>query len=106
MKRLAAILVFSALGCQAPTPTPFAGDVYLPAHGAVGVRESAVTTGDGPNGAHIIFLNFDGATVKPPSGWNDNSATNSSQIANGTATLPAFDASPYAPSFTRQTAIN
>jgi hypothetical protein len=108
MKRFAgsfsALLAISLAGCQSPSAQPFAGDVYLPLRSSIGAHQEAVTTGDGPNGAHIIFLNFDGATVSPPSGWQDNSATNESQITRGTATIPAFDASPYAPAFTKASA--
>ncbi len=99
-----ALLVLSLAACQSPSTQPFAGDVYLPVRGAIGEHEQAVTKGDGPNGAHIIFLNFGGATVKPPTGFADNSATNQSQIANGTDTIAPFDASPYAPAFTAATA--
>jgi len=107
MKRFAgsfgALLVAGTVGCQQPVQ-PFAGDLVLPVSNGIGVHEQAVTTGDGPNGAHIIFLNFDGANVSPDQSFRDNSALNQSQIARSNATLPAFDASPYAPAFTKATA--
>lgn len=102
-----AALLVASTGCQAPGPTPFAGDLFLPVStSGIGEHQAAVTTGDGPNGAHIIFLNFDGATISPDSGFRDNSASNQSQIVNNTSTIAAFDATPYAPALTRTAAIN
>jgi hypothetical protein len=73
--------------------------VLPPADQVRGFRE-AVTNGDGPNGAHIIFLNFGGATLKA---GNDNSATDTTQILkSGTVQYPAFDPSPYTGSMTAQ----
>jgi Bacterial Ig domain len=99
-----AALLLAATGCQQPGTTTFAGDLVLPASSGIGVHEAAVTNGDGPNGAHIIFLNFDGATITPDSSFRDNSAANQSQIPNSTSTVAAFDATPYAPAFTQATA--
>ncbi|HUS66412.1 MAG TPA: Ig-like domain-containing protein [Kofleriaceae bacterium] len=93
--------ILLAAGCQAPAPY---GDFYLPDNGPVGEAQQAVTVGDGANGAHIIFLNFDGAALKPPGQWRDNSATNESQIAKSAVSYPAFNASPYAPAMDRAAA--
>src|SRR4051794_3449140 len=91
------VMLFAAAGCQVPEGSSLHGDVVLPPAGQVRVARQAVTNGDGPNGAHIIFLNFDGATLK--SGW-DNSATDTSQIPKTTVKFPAFDPSPYTGSMT------
>jgi hypothetical protein len=106
-------------GCSAQTPTQgmmpqLSGDVRLspgPSHSSdptsgLGVYRGAITQGDGPNGAHIIFLNFEGATLTQPSNGLDDSSQNRSWIAGGTVKYPAFDPSPYAPAFTRDSAIN
>src|SRR5690349_5841943 len=97
-------------GCGAPGPRipGLSGDVRVrPAGDGLGVRRAALTQGDGPNGAHIIFLNFDGAMLKaPPNGYGDDASQNESWIANGPVTIPAFDAKPYAPALTRDATIN
>ncbi len=89
-----------------------ASDFFIPARAAdratqsgIGVAREAVTQGDGPNGAHIIFLNFDGATLSHPSGYDDSAQNKSELVASGSKTMPAFDASPYAPAYTKQTAV-
>src|SRR4051794_19230667 len=89
-------LLFAVSGCQAPpTTTSLENDVVMPEASAIGVSREAVTVGDGTNGAHIIYINFDGATLKR---GNDNAATNTSQIVTQTSVAyPAFDATPYAP---------
>src|SRR5882672_9364646 len=69
----------------------------------VGRFDQAVTTGDGPSGAHILFLNFDGATITRGS---DNPALNRSFIPNSTTTvIPAFDDSKFSAVYTRSQAI-
>src|SRR5262245_37600369 len=78
----------------------------VPPARSLGVKRQAVTRGDGPNGAHILFLNFDGATVTPPASGEDNSAANESWIATRTTTLPPFDAKPYGPALSRDAAIS
>jgi len=95
-----------ASGCQ--TDTVLHGDFYLPVDSdpGVSVRQSAVTVGDGPGGAHIIFLNFGGAMITTTTNFRDNSAKNQSQIAKGSTNYPAFNASPYAPAYTAQTAAD
>src|SRR5688572_12037729 len=97
--------VLALAGCQAPVPY---GDYYLPEGADDGVerKQLGLTTGDGPNGAHIMFLNFDGAMLSRPTGFRDNSALNQSQIAQGATNFPAFIATPYAPALTRQGAID
>jgi hypothetical protein len=122
MKIGSTLLLLSAAtalaACQAPSPTAgpstWAGPTLLgdvrPASprgeqgGGVGVYRGAVTVGDGANGAHLIFLNFDGAMLRAPK-FQDDSANNESWIAGGNVTFPAFDATPYAPAFTRDAAI-
>ena len=87
-----------AIGCQAPGPSGGAlvgGDLFIPAASPISAHREAVTSGDGPNGAHIIFLNFDGAAIKSGSQSGDDSATNTSQIASSSVQYPAFDDSPY-----------
>jgi MYXO-CTERM domain-containing protein len=71
----------------------------------IGALAQAVTVGDGTNGAHIVYFNFDGATVTH-SNWGDDPASNSSTIPTTTRTIPAFNSTPYAPTYTRQTAID
>lgn len=109
MKRFAgsfaALLALSQAACQPPGPKTFAGDLVLPAPRPVGEHDEAVTQGDGPNGAHIIFLNFDGVTVSPPSGFNDNSALNESAIPRSTSMIPAFDTSPYGDATTAKNTV-
>lgn len=71
-----------------------------------GVSRQALTVGDGPQGEQVLYINFDGATIKridPMTG--DNSALNTSAIVDtipvgSTIAFPAFDSSPYAPDFT------
>jgi hypothetical protein len=58
-------------------------------------QAEAVTSGDGPGGAHVIYLNFDGVTVQPAT--DDDATQNQSAIAFSTRIMPAFDAGPYAP---------
>jgi hypothetical protein len=73
---------------------------------APGVRRSALTEGDGPGGAHVVFLNFDGASILPSvDGYTDDSAQNRSWMASSTRTIPAFDATPFAPQYTHDSAI-
>jgi hypothetical protein len=95
---LPSLLVAAVCGCQAPTPT-FEGDTVTPPSSDVGKLELAVTSGDGPNGAHIIFLNYAGQTIQPAQGYDDPD-TGASWIAKSTVAVPAFDASPYAGQFT------
>jgi hypothetical protein len=109
--RLLGILALGiATGCQQAPHGPAAGqDFFVPPASldSVGVRRFNLTTGDGPNGAHIIFLNFDGAMLSaPPNGYGDDASQNQSWIAGGAINYPAFDAKPYAPAFTRDAAIN
>lgn len=58
----------------------------------------AVTSGDGPGGAHVIYLNFDGVAVQPAS--DDDATQNRSAIVSAMKTVPAFDAGPYAAQYT------
>ena len=91
-----------AAGCQAGTPS-FVGDtVVRPSSGEAAVLREALgaTQGDGPNGAHIIFLNFGGQQLTPASNGQDNPATGASWIAKSNVTMAAFDASPYAGQYT------
>jgi len=103
------------VGCE-PLPPDAAGDpgesrsleddfVLDPASAdRVGRFEQAVTSGDGPNGAHVLFLNFDGATITKAS---DNPALNRSFIPNGSTTvIPSFDDTRFAQVYTRADAIN
>ena len=89
-------LLFAVAGCQVAPSGSLADDIRMPMQSpdGIGVSREAVTTGDGTNGAHIIYINFDGAALK---GGNDNATTNTSQIAGGNVAYPAFDATPYAP---------
>jgi hypothetical protein len=105
-----AVVVFGiACGCQAPTPS-FEGDT-LP---TVGVARAALGSqpGDGPGGAHIIYLNYtgDGTTLYPMTGWDEDSATNHSQIlrtgVNTNIAMPKFDPSPYTTQMTAQQAMD
>jgi hypothetical protein len=91
-----------AAGCQ-PGTTSMTDDTFVrPSSGDVAVLEQALgaTNGDGPNGAHIIFLNFGGQKISPASNGQDNPATGASWIAKSTVNMAAFDASPYAGQFT------
>jgi hypothetical protein len=95
MKKLAApLLILFATGCQ---PTQLHGDFVVPPGGQVGGFREAVTQGDGPNGAHIIFLNFGPTNVK--AGQQDASATDTSWIAKMNATM-TFNTAPYTGSMT------
>jgi len=99
MRTLAApLLIFIATGCQ-PTqlPPPLHGDVVIPPSSQVGARSEAVTIGDGPNGAHIIFMNFGPTNVK--AGQYDEAATDTSWIAKANATI-TFNSSAYTGSMT------
>jgi MYXO-CTERM domain-containing protein len=70
----------------------------------IGRFEQGVTTGDGPGGAHVLFLNFDGATITRGS---DNPGLNRSFIPNSASTvIPPFDDSRVAMFYTRAAAIN
>ncbi len=70
----------------------------------VGRFDQAVTTGDGANGAHILFLNFDGATIAR---GNDNPSLNRSFIPNSTTTvIPPFDDTKFSAVYTRAQAID
>jgi hypothetical protein len=86
------------MGCQPTGPSLIGDSVSMPASQRAALQSAfAATVGDGPNGAHIIFLNYDGVTVSPN---GENSALNQSFIAQSTTTMPPFDASPYAGQFT------
>jgi uncharacterized protein (TIGR03382 family) len=103
MRRNATLLVLlGTAGCQPQTaPGSLHGD-YVPAiYPSDRPMRQAVTSGDGPNGAHILFLNFDGAALT--SGYDD-STNNVSQIAMSSVQYPAWDASPYTGSYTKATA--
>lgn len=82
-------------------------DYFIPQSTGLGVHRSLLTSGDGPNGEHIVFLNFEGVTVTH-SNFGDDSAANQTQMSLPTTSrmIPAFDAAPYAPTYTRQSAIN
>jgi hypothetical protein len=72
--------------------------------GPIGRFDHAVTTGDGPGGAHVLFLNFDGATITRGS---DNPGLNRSFIPNNTTTvIPPFDDTKVAMFYNRAAAIN
>jgi hypothetical protein len=111
-RALAVGLLGFALGCQVPPPSSSSGAAA--ANPAIGVARQALLSqpGDGPNGAHIIYLNFDGngGTLYPMDSWPEDSATNKSQIlysgTNATIPMPKFDPSPYAGQFTAQQAID
>ena len=92
MKTLAFAVLLGAVGCQAPGGTVVGGDVFLPPAGQVAARREAVTVGDGPNGAHVIFMNFDGVALIA---GNDDATTNTSWIAQTNVAYPAFDDTPY-----------
>src|SRR5262245_893442 len=83
-------------------------DFVLPKEGdGLGVLRQELTMGDGPNGAHIIFLNFDGAMLKPVAmGVRDDSAKNETDTLNFALSYPTFDGAPYGPAFTRDAAIS
>ncbi len=76
----------------------------------VGVNRQELTVGDGPKGEQVLFLNFDGATIKRVDKTaNDDSSINTSAIVDTvsvgqTIVFPAFDSTPYAPDFTDATA--
>jgi MYXO-CTERM domain-containing protein len=96
-----------AAGCQPGTPT-FEGDTF--SQGDVAVLRSALATqGDGPNGAHIIFLNFAGQKLTRAQAGQDDPDTGASWIlTTSSVQYKAFDASPYAGQFNAtqaQTAI-
>src|SRR4051812_43046538 len=92
--------------CQAPPGRDdlVAGDLLI-SSSKLGSYERAITTGDGPNGAHIIYLNFEGVTATAPAGFRDNSARNESQIPHQSTTIPPFDATGFAPAFSRAAVI-
>jgi hypothetical protein len=104
-----AVLGF-ALGCQVPATisTAPASDP------GIGVARQGLLSapGDGPGGAHIIYLNFDGngGTLYPMDSWPEDSSTNKSQIlysgVNQPIPMPKFDPSPYAGQYTEQQAID
>ena len=76
----------------------------------VGVNRQELTVGDGPQGEQILYLNFDGATIKRVDKTvNDDSSLNTSAIVDtvnvgSTIAFPAFDSTPYAPDYTDATA--
>jgi hypothetical protein len=105
MKSLALFGLLVAAGCQAGTPT-FDGDTFLPPGGADVLRSALATTGDGPNGAHIIFLNYNGQHIQPPTQGYDNPNTGESWITQYSTNYAAFDASPYAAQFSADQARN
>ena len=92
MKTLAFAVLLGAVGCQAPEGTVVGGDVVLVPGNQVGARREAVTIGDGPNGAHVIFMNFDGVALNR---GNDDATTNTSWITNASVTYKAFNDTPY-----------
>ncbi len=118
--RLCLLLSMLAVGCQSPgAPDPTGGarnlehDFLLPA-GDVGERTEALTTGDGPNGEQVLYVNFDGATLTRTSNGgsnSDNAAQNKSWVPNviavgASVAYPAFDTSPYAPTYDAATVKN
>jgi MYXO-CTERM domain-containing protein len=109
-RRLLPVIALAAVaaGCQSPSGGgTFDGDRFYPAEEDVFEAQQAATVGDGPNGAHIIFLNFDGATIKRATNGNDNAATNTSWIPKTSqVTVSPFNEAPYAPTYTRQAAID
>src|SRR6185436_3900272 len=86
------LLLFTACSPVEPEETHSLDDDFVidPAsRDRVGRFEQGVTTGDGPGGAHVLFLNFDGATITRGS---DNPGLNRSFIPNSTTTvIPSFD---------------
>jgi hypothetical protein len=94
------------IGCQ-PTTPGFENDTFLSPSSGVGVKRQLLgPPGDGPNGAHIIFLNYDGQQVQPPrNGW-DNPDTGDSWIARSSVFVDAFNANPYKGQFTADQAKN
>ncbi len=106
MKTRLLILTVLASACQSSSGNPLSlANDYLVA-GGPGEQSFAITTGDGPNGSHLIFLNFAGASIVPaPDGYTDDAATNQSWLASTNRTIPAFDASPYSPEYTQASAI-
>jgi hypothetical protein len=99
-------LMLVAAGCQ-PGTTSLTDDTFVrPSSGDIAQLQEALgaTNGDGPNGAHIIFLNFGGQKITPASNGQDNPATGASWIAKSTVNMAAFDASPYAGQFTAASA--
>ena len=71
------------VGCQS-ADSHLVGDVSFPTH-RIGAMREGLTNGDGTNGAHIIYINFDGASIQL---GEDDSATNTSVIAKIAAAIP------------------
>jgi hypothetical protein len=107
MRSLLAFGLLVAAGCQPGTPT-FENDTFLPGDAQV-LRSALATNGDGPNGAHIIFLNFAGQQLTRAQPGQDDPDTGASWIlTTNSVSYKAFDASPYAGQFNAaqaQTAI-
>ena len=102
----AAVLVVGGLAACDGQPSPFGvgeivGDVLIG-----GPRpERPLSQALGPDGHHVIFLNFDGVTLSPN---NDNSAHNQSSIAASVGhniVVPPFDSTVFATSKPRAQVI-
>jgi hypothetical protein len=111
--RRSALLAVTLLGAcaqglpEGSSPT-LAGDTFLPAASPLGRRTQAITTGDGPGGEQILYINFDGATLTRASNngadSSDDSAQNRTWVPNtvqvgASFSFPAFDVTPYAPTY-------
>ncbi len=106
------------LGCQpaevgtdpmAPGNRSLHHDYLIPAPSEIGTNSEAITVGDGPNSQQILYINFDGATITRASNnggaASDNSAANKSWVPDliavgASVAYPAFNTTPYAPTYT------
>jgi hypothetical protein len=78
-------------------------DYLIRPSNGLGTRREALTTGDGPKGEQVFFINYDGVTITKTNANTDpdpdDATMNRSWIPNvgpgGTVAIPAFDTAPY-----------